>query len=297
MMRAISVLFKDENMLNYKNLLLGAALGFGLANGAATGAIAQAVTADTVIATVGETEITAGEMRVARQNLPAQFQTLTDAELFDGILRNIIQQVLLVQALEEITIQDEITMAHDRRSYLASASVEKALEGLITDESLQAAYDKAYSDIEPSTEYNASHILVETQEEAAALVTELEAGADFAQLARDKSTGPSGPNGGNLGWFGPGMMVQPFEEAVMTLETGQISAPVETQFGWHVVKLNETRSVSGPAMEDVQEQLAETIRREHIEGFLASLTEAANITQPEAGSVDPSFLSDTALFD
>ncbi|MEM8802624.1 MAG: peptidylprolyl isomerase, partial [Pseudomonadota bacterium] len=146
-------------------------------------------------------------------------------------------------------------------------------------------------------EFNASHILVETEDEAKALITELEGGADFAQLAMDKSTGPSGPRGGELGWFGLGAMVAPFEEAVATMEPGAISAPVQTQFGWHVIKLNETRVKNAPPLEQVQAQLSDEIRRVAIEGLVEELTAGAEITRATAEEIDPALLDSFELLE
>ncbi|MGR3637961.1 peptidylprolyl isomerase, partial [Alterinioella nitratireducens] len=151
-----------------------------------------------------------------------------------------------------------------------------------------------YGDAAPATEYNASHILVETEEEAQSLIEELEGGADFAELAQQNSTGPSGPNGGQLGWFSPGMMVPSFEEAVFELEVGEISAPVETQFGWHVVKLNETREQDAPALDQVRADLVEGLRVARVDAYIEDLSENAEIDRPEL-EIDPALIRDSAL--
>ena len=148
-----------------------------------------------------------------------------------------------------------------------------------------------YIDAEPEPEFNASHILVETKEEADAIKTELDGGADFAELAKEKSTGPSGPGGGSLGWFGPGMMVPAFEEAVAGMEAGSVSEPVETQFGWHVIKLNETRTAEAPALEGVREELETQIRQTKVQEAIESLTEAAEVDRSAAEGIDPSVLN------
>src|SRR5690606_27065309 len=128
-----------------------------------------------------------------------------------------------------------------------------------------AAYDARYGSATPETEYKASHILVETEEAAADLVKQLADGADFATLARDNSTGPSGPNGGDLGWFGTGMMVKPFEDAVVALEPGEIAGPVQTDFGWHVIKREETRLKDAPDFAAVKDELADELQRKTVE--------------------------------
>ena len=164
----------------------------------------------------------------------------------------------------------------------------------VSEEDLQAEYDAIYGSAGPVTEYNASHILVETEAEAQALIDELAQGADFAELAQERSIGPSGPNGGQLGWFTAGMMVPTFEEAVFALEVGEVSAPVETQFGWHVVVLNDTRDQEPPALDEVRGELEEGLRQARVEATMAELTEAAQIDRPEM-EIDPGVIRDLDL--
>ncbi len=144
-------------------------------------------------------------------------------------------------------------------------------------------------------EFNASHILVESEEEAQAVIEELEGGADFAALAKEKSTGPSGANGGSLGWFGPGMMVEEFETAVAEMEPGEVSDPVQTQFGWHVVKLNETRLPEAPEMSEVRGTLESEIWEERLREEIAAVVDAAEVERSDVSGIDPSVLKDTSL--
>ncbi len=257
----------------------------------------EEVTADTVVATVNGTDITVGHMIALRARLPQQYQQLPDDVLFDGILDQIVQQAVIGQTQEGLSKPNTLTLENERRALLANQVVDEIVAGATTDDAIQAAYDEAYGGAEPEMEFNASHILVETEEEAAALVTELEGGADFATLARENSTGPSGPNGGELGWFGPGMMVPEFENAVVALETGQVSAPVQTQFGWHVIKLNETRQSEAPALEDVRPELEGQVQRAAVDARIAELTEAAEITRIEPGEIDPAVLRELSIED
>lgn len=253
------------------------------------------VAADTVVATVNGTEITLGHMIVLKQRLPDQYQQLSADVLFEGILDQLVQQTLLGDETAELSLGSRIVIENETRSLRAAEEIQRLADTAVTDEALQAAYQENYAGIEPETEYNASHILVETQEEAQALIGELEGGADFATLAQEKSTGPSGPNGGQLGWFGKGAMVAPFEEAVIAMEPGTISAPVQTQFGWHVIRLNETRLTDAPTLEEVRGNLAETLQREAIESRISELTESAQIDRVEAGTIDPNALNDLSI--
>jgi len=248
--------------------------------------------ADTVVATVNETEIKLGHMMVLKQRLPQQYQQLDPKVLFDGILEQLIQQSLMAEGVETLSLGSQLTLENETRAIYAAEEIQRVAEASMTDEAIQAAYEEAYGNIDPEQEYNASHILVETEDEAKELVTMLQDGADFAELAMEKSTGPSGPRGGELGWFGKGAMVAPFEEAVLSMEVGAVSAPVQTQFGWHVIKLNETRLKDAPSLEEVRGQLAEELRVKAIEAHVAKLTEAAEITQMATDEIDPAILND-----
>ena len=253
--------------------------------------------AETVVATVNGTEITLGHMIVLKQRLPAQYQQLPPDVLFDGILDQLVQQTLLGENVEELSTGAQMTLDNETRALKAADEIRRIAETGVTDEALQTAYEEAFGAIEPEPEYNASHILVETEEEAAELIAALDGGADFAELAKEKSTGPSGPRGGELGWFGKGAMVPPFEEAVLALEAGAISAPVQTQFGWHVIKLNETRIKNAPPFDTVREQLADGLRNVAVQQEIEALTEAAEITRSTIEDVDPALLDDTSLLE
>ena len=261
----------------------------------ATPAFSQDVTADTVVATVNGTDITLGHMIVLRDALPAQYQSMPDDVMFEGLLEQLVQQSVLAQQVDKPDAMITLRLENERRTLMAGSTIQALVSAAITDETLQAAYDARFADAEPTREFNASHILVETEEAAAALITELDGGADFAELAIANSTGPSGPNGGELGWFGPGMMVKPFEDAITDIEVGQVSVPVETQFGWHVIKLNEERIKDAPALEEIREELAGEIQQKTIEQALEELTASADISQPDLSALDPVIIRDLSL--
>ncbi len=280
-------------MLKTKSTLLAAVFALS----AAFPAFSQDVSATTILATVNGQNITMGHLIATRVALPEQYQTLPDDVLFEGILEQLIQQTVLSQAIGELSHRAEIQLENERRTFIAGEAIDEMVADAITEETLQAAYDEAFSDIVPEAEFNASHILVETEDEAKNLVILLNDGADFAELAREHSTGPSGPNGGELGWFGKGMMVQPFEEAVLLLEAGQISPPVQTQFGWHVLILNEIREKGAPALAEVREELIAKIEGDAVESALATLLEAATITRTDLEGIDPATLRMDDLID
>lgn len=161
---------------------------------------------------------------------------------------------------------------------LAQARIGKLVEEASIDEQrLRSAYEAQYV-TEPKMEYKARHILVKTEEEAQGIIAELEGGADFAALATEKSVGPSATSGGDLGWFARDAMVKPFADAVADMESGQFSkAPVETQFGYHVILSEGTRTAPPPAFESVQESLRATVQQDLVENFIENTRTAANV--------------------
>ncbi|MGY3438579.1 MULTISPECIES: foldase protein PrsA [unclassified Marinovum] len=254
------------------------------------------IDADTVVATVDGTEITLGHMIMVRASLPEQVRQLDDDTLWDGILNQLIQQTVLVQAgPEEITRRVALALDNEERALRAAERAQSVMEEALSEAAVEAAYAEAYEGENRAIEFNASHILVEAEEDAAALAERARAGEDFAELAKDNSTGPSGPNGGELGWFGEGMMVPEFETAVKAMEVGAVSDPVQTQFGWHIIKLNETRTPEAPALDAVRAEIEAGVREAALDALLAELTEGAEITQTDKADVDTSVIKNLDL--
>ncbi|MEJ6393377.1 peptidylprolyl isomerase [Gymnodinialimonas sp. 2305UL16-5] len=250
---------------------------------------------ETVLATVNGEDITLGHVVAMLQMLPAEYQQLPDQVLFDGMLEQLVQQQVLADAADDdISRQVELGLENERRAFLAAMYMDEVALTELPEEEVQAAYDEQYGSVEPERELNAAHILVETEEEALALIEELGEGAEFAELAAEHSTGPSGPNGGALGWFTAGMMVPEFEEAVFALEVGEVSSPVQTQFGWHIILLNDAREQPAPTLDDVRAELEEALRRERVDTRLEELTQAAEIERPEV-DIDPTLIRNLDL--
>ncbi|GAA6200747.1 peptidylprolyl isomerase [Aquicoccus sp. SU-CL01552] len=269
-----------------------------LAAALALPAHAEQPTAETVVARVNGQEIKLGHVAIARATLPQQYQQLPPEVLYDAIVEQLIQQSALQQAFgDDVPQRVALSLENERRQLLAGEEIEKIMAGAASDADLKAAYDAAYGEGYEAREYNAAHILVETEEEAKAIKAELDGGADFAALAKEKSTGPSGPNGGDLGWFEKGMMVPAFEEAVMALEPGQVSAPVQTQFGWHVIVLNDSRLKEPPAFDDVREELAGELRQKAVADHVDSLVAAATVERPEIEGLEPGVIANPDLLE
>lgn len=277
-----------------KSALFGAALAVAVAGAAR----ADEPTADTVVATVNGKDITLGHMIAMRESLPPQYLQLDDKTLFDGILDQIIQQEALADVAEAgIRKRDTLMLDNQRRGYLSGVTLDETAKAAVTDEAVQALFDEKYANAEPGKEYQASHILVATEDEAEAIRAELDGGADFAAVAKEKSTDRgSASAGGDLGWFGVGMMVKPFEDAVIAMKKGEISAPVQSQFGWHVIKLVDERTAAKPTIEDVRAELEGDLQGRAVEAKVTELTDAAKVEKKTEG-IDPAILKNVALID
>lgn len=200
----------------------------------------------------------------------------------DKLIEELIQRELLLQdAVNKKLDQTPEVLAQlesARKSILSQAALQNYLQANpVTDEEIQAEYDKSAKG-DDSKEYKARHILVKTEQEAKNLITKLAAGADFASLAKENSTGPSGAQGGDLGWFSSNQMVAPFSEAVIALEDNKFSTePVQTQFGWHVILREGVRDRTAPPLEAVKAQLEPFLQRQKIRNLLDNLRKQAKV--------------------
>ena len=273
-------------MLKSHSILQGMAIALLLSSSLA----AQDRNLSTVVATVGETELTLGHMLDVKRQLPDQYQSLDDNTLFNGIIEQLIQQELLASSMTKDPSWLAIAMQNQRRNILSSVVINELRTNAVTERALQAAYAAKFPVGSGEQEYKASHILVETEQKARELLALLDGGADFSRLATEHSTGPSGPRGGDLGWFGKGQMVAPFEKAVMGMEAGTYTGPVQTQFGYHLIFLNDRRETSSPAFEDVRSELEVEIQNAAVEEHLRGLMATANVIMPTEW-IDPSILS------
>lgn len=171
---------------------------------------------------------------------------------------------------EEPRLKSQIEL--QTRAMLAQAvATDFISQNQATDEELRALYDEQL-ETDSGLEFKARHILVETQGEAIDIITQLEDGADFAEMAKEKSTGPSGPSGGDLGWFPPDRMVPEFSSAVQAMSDGEYSkAPVQTQFGWHVILREESRESVPPPFESVRDALKQQVEGQKLQDYIESL--------------------------
>ena len=260
-------------------------------------ACAEDPTADTVLATVNGVNITLGDVIVTRDGLPDQYKALPDNTLFKGILDQLVQQEALMQSLgATLTKKDTMALADQRRNYLSNVALMAGIATAVTDDAVQKAYDAKYKAATPKLEYHAAHILVDTEDKAKELLKQIEGGAAFADVAKANSKDGSAAAGGDLGWFGTGAMVKPFEDAVVSAPVGKVVGPIKTDFGWHLILVSETRNAAAPALADVHDELAATIQKDAIAAFIKTVTDKTTITRADT-VIDPALIKDMALLD
>lgn len=228
------------------------------------------------VATLDGEAIHLDEIIAVAETLPAEYQQQGIAALYPQLVDEVVNARLAAVAGRASGIdKDEdiaaaIKAAADR--VIAESYITRRVNEQLTDEAIQTAYDAYVDDTASREQVTASHILVETEDEAKAVIAQLNDGADFAALAKEKSTGPSGPNGGELGSFGRGQMVPAFETAAFSMPAGSYSeTPVQTQFGWHVIKVDDKGIEDAPSLEDMRDQLVANLSRQSFSRIVEEL--------------------------
>lgn len=237
---------------------------------------------DRVAARVNGEDIMLSEVMAMIQDLPAQYQQIPIPQLYPLLVRRAVNNRLMAVEAAKTDLVDDPQLKADvekfRQTRLLELYLLQKIEEQSTPEALKARYDAFVKEAEPEPSINARHILLETEEAAKAVITELDGGADFAELAKSKSRGPSGPRGGDLGFFGKGQMVPEFEAAAFAMKKGEYSkAPVQTQFGWHVIKVEDRREF--PPFEEKQDQLRQEMTGDILNGLVTELRSGAEIEE------------------
>ncbi len=254
-------------------------------------------TADTVLATVNGVKITLGDVIATREGLPDQYKSLPDDQLFKGILDQLVQQEALKQSVGDTLSKRQATALENlKRNYLSNDVLVTGIKDAVGEPAIQKAYDAKYKDMAPQLEYHAAHILVDSEDKAKALLAEIAGGKAFADVAKANSKDGSAAAGGDLGWFGVGAMVKPFEDAVLAAPIGKVVGPIKTDFGWHLILVSETRNKAAPALADVHDQIAQEVQKSAIATFIKSVTDKATVTRTDTG-IDPALIKDTTLLD
>ncbi len=254
---------------------------------------AQTVEDDPVVARVNGEEIRRSAVFELVQTLPPQYQSQI-AQIYPLLVQRLVDFKLAYAAgqagglADDQDVKDRV--AEMEKRVIREVWIERAVEALATDDALQGGYKDFVAANPPATEQNARHILLKTEEEARDIIAKLDGGGDFAELAKEHSTGPSGPQGGDLGYFTDDQMVPEFSAVASALEPGQYAKdPVQTQFGWHVIKVEDRRQVAAPSFEEMEPQLRQELARKNVETVLKDLRESADIEITPAGtSIAPS---------
>ena len=234
------------------------------------------------VGTVNGKDIWLDDVLRAAERLPEEFKQTPMENYFSQLVADIIDSRLAATAArndahhKKPEIAAAMQIAANR--VLAESWLAEKVRAEITEKAIQSAYDKFVADSASREQVTASHILVETEAEAEAVIAALQDGDDFAELAKAKSTGPSGPNGGALGTFGRGQMVPAFETAVFNLAIGSYSdTPVQTQFGWHVIKLDGRDIAPAPDLESMRAQLENNLSTQTLGRLLQGLRASQDI--------------------
>jgi len=264
----------------------------GLIRMAVTGALVLGVSgvawaedkpaSDVVSAVVNGDKIYLDEVQDAQYLLPPQFRQMPFDAVYGLLLNSVIDRKLTAAEGRKKGLQDNAEVKKQLKrieeQLVQRAFLGKYIEKRVTDEKINEAYKKLVAEFKSEEEVHARHILLETEEQAKEVIAELNDGKDFAETAKSKSKGPSGANGGDLGFFAAGTMVPPFAKAAFALGEGEVTKePVQTQFGWHVIKVEAKRMTSAPALEEVREQVESDLAREIGAKLLDDLRSAASI--------------------
>jgi peptidyl-prolyl cis-trans isomerase C len=237
---------------------------------------------DTVLAHVNGKEITQADVALAETDLDPQFAKLPPEQRRAAALSALIEiHVMADKAVadgidKDPEFQRRMELLHERA--LHSALVDKEVAGAITDADLKKRYDEEMAKQPPVNEIHARHILVKTKEEAEAIIKELDAGGDFEKIAKEKSTDGAAPQGGDLGYFTEGQMVPEFSKAAFALAVGKYTEqPVQTQFGWHVIKVEDKRIKQPPSFDQVKAQLRQVVLRDKYFAMVKETRAAAKV--------------------
>lgn len=266
-------------------LIAFAAAGLAAAGYAWVGSQPTAVAqtdGDVVIATVNGENIYRSEFEQSFEQLPPQAKQMGMDVIYPLLLDRMVDEKLVSMAAQETVSPDdpevEKQMEELRKRVMVQVFVERRINSQLTDDALMKRYEEWKEANPAEAEVHARHILLETEEKAKEVLAEVEGGKDFAEAAKEHSTGPSGPSGGDLGFFTREQMVEPFANAAFDMEPGEVSnEPVKTDFGWHIIKVEDRRQQEQPSFEEMREQLSQQASQEIAKELLADLREDADI--------------------
>lgn len=266
-----------------RGVTLGAAIALSVGFTAPAFAAGSADT--TVVATIDGEKITRAELEALKQQMAAQYPQLGQVPLdavYKGLLDRAIDQRLMEKEARKAKLQNDADVKAQLKDVeselIRRAWLSKTVEKRVTDDKVKAAYDQMVKSTPDEEEVRARHILVETEDKAKDLIGKLNGGAKFEDVAKAESKDPGAANGGDLGFFRKGDMVPEFSEAAFGMKAGELSkAPVKTQFGWHIIKVEERRKMQPPKLEDVAAQLRGEVAQAEAAAVIKDLRDKAKV--------------------
>ncbi|HEX7006491.1 MAG TPA: peptidylprolyl isomerase [Alphaproteobacteria bacterium] len=259
------------------------AAALALSGAFAEGAVAEATKpADPVVAKVAGEDIHLSDLEAAKQQLPDQLRAMPTALIYQPLLERVIDGKLLAAASRKANLADDAEvkkrMAELQERVMQDVYLEREINARITDEAIQKRYEAYIKDHKAEEQVRARHILVRTREEAETIIKEIGKGGDFAEIAKARSIDPARAQGGDLGFFGRGEMVPEFAVEAFKLQPGAYTKePVKTQFGWHIIKVEERRTKPAPALGEVREELVQAMTNEAFNEVMAGLKKGVAI--------------------
>jgi peptidyl-prolyl cis-trans isomerase C len=263
---------KESHLVkNWSMLLFAVAAAFTFCSAAAE---------DAVVANVNGNQIKKSDLDFAASEVGPQLSQVPVAERRGALLQFVIENELMAEAADKDKLGEATTfqgrLAYHKRRALRDAYYDKAVRDGVSDSDAKAIYEQKIKDVKPQDEIHARHILVTSEEEAKQVIERLKKGEDFATVAKEKSKDPNA-EGGGLGWFTRGQMLKPFDDAAFALEVGQISQPVQTQFGWHVIKVEGKRQKPAPTFEQVKDMITAQLIQQKAQQITRELQGQAKI--------------------
>lgn len=237
---------------------------------------------DPVVATVAGDDIHLSEVIDTKSQLPQQYQSMPIEAMFPALVERLIDMQLVAREARADGLADDPDvrreLARIENQIISRVFLARHIDAMITEQAVQSRYDEHIAALPPDQEISARHILLVTEEDALAVIASLQGGGDFIELAAEKSIGPSADRGGDIGYFGRGDVVPEFADAAFAIEPGQISeTPVQSEFGWHVIKVDDRRAIAPPSLEEMREQFVSEISQRLIAELIGELRDTATI--------------------
>jgi peptidyl-prolyl cis-trans isomerase C len=221
--------------------------------------VARAADEDPVVARVNGVDIRQSDLAFAEEEIGGNMPTIPPEQKRDYLINYLVDVIVLSQAAEKQNFADrpdvKRRLTFDRSRLLMESLLQDAGKASLSEDAERKVYEEAVKQVKNEEEVHARHILVPTEDEAKAILAQLKGGADFATLAKEKSKDPGSAEGGDLGYFTKDQMVPEFAEVAFKLGKGQLSDPVKTQFGWHIIKVEDKRIRPTPTFEQVKPQI------------------------------------------